>query len=118
MKVKLLTIAFGWLSAAMQHILCNSYGTKNHRTRPWLVVDFDGTCTLKDTTSFLPKIAAYGDKDGGDARMERWKDVENEYLQEYSIIKERLLQQNSSSTIMSLEEALEELDTVSVLLYH
>ena len=34
-------------------------GLKQHRR--WLVVDFDGTCTEKDTTPLLPYLAAAGD---------------------------------------------------------
>lgn len=107
-------VTFGCVLVAMQTIPCSCHTTTNQPVRSWLVVDFDGTCTLKDTTSFLPKIASLRDEDGGDSRMKRWQDVENEYFQAYNALKSRLLQENESRIIVSLEEALDELDTVSI----
>lgn len=52
----------------------------------WLVVDFDGTCTVRDTTPALVNLASAGASDGADARAARaaaFASLEGEYFAAY-----------------------------------
>lgn len=78
-----------------------------------LVLDFDGTCTIKDTTPLLPRIAAICAGDDAKARRTRlgsWQKLEEEYLRAYSEAKDALF---SSDYDGDLHSALDALDTVS-----
>jgi len=77
----------------------------------WLVVDFDGTCTERETPSLLPKLASElnGD-DSLEKRVVQFKEFEDEYYRLYKAAKERI-----SPDTMTLEEALDSLDDVSNL---
>ena len=79
----------------------------------WLVVDFDGTCTERDTTSVLPKLAAKLSCNEHDELKERIRMFEihqEEYFTLYNAAKDALCHET-----MSLEEALDSLDDVSTL---
>ncbi|KAL7524383.1 hypothetical protein ACHAWF_000925 [Thalassiosira exigua] len=68
------------------------------RRRRWLVVDFDGTCTARDTTPLLPRLAALAVQrergDGGDGgrdherdlsrRLALFRELEDEYVRRYT----------------------------------
>lgn len=76
----------------------------------WLVVDFDGTCTERDTTPLLPKLAAMlcDDSDSVERRISRFKELENEFVCLYAAAKNAM-----SSQTMTLCDALDTLDAVS-----
>lgn len=84
----------------------------------WLVVDFDGTCTARDTTPLLPKLAALlgstGDDDNDastknmNERLATFHELEAEYFRLYMSARKSLCPQT-----MSLDEALDSLDNAS-----
>jgi phosphoserine phosphatase len=75
----------------------------------WLVVDFDGTCTEKDTTPLLPKLTAILCNDiEHQQRLAHFKKLENEFVQLYAAAKMKMCSQT-----MSLSDALDSLDAVS-----
>ena len=47
----------------------------------FLVVDFDGTCTVKETIGLLPRLAAHlGQESAAAAKLARFKELEEEYI--------------------------------------
>mmetsp|Transcript_37044 Transcript_37044/g.110725 ORF Transcript_37044/g.110725 Transcript_37044/m.110725 type:complete len:276 (+) Transcript_37044:1-828(+) len=47
----------------------------------FLVVDFDGTCTVKETIGLLPRLAAHlGQESEAAAKLARFKELEEEYI--------------------------------------
>jgi len=80
----------------------------------WLVVDFDGTCSERDTTPLLPKLASILESDRTDKIMEqeeriaRFAELEEEFFRLYNTAKENMCHET-----MSLDEALDSLDDVS-----
>jgi 2-hydroxy-3-keto-5-methylthiopentenyl-1-phosphate phosphatase len=86
------------------------------KSRKWLVVDFDGTCTERDTTCVLPKLAAKLSCNEHDhdvvltERINMFQVHQEEYFRLYNAAKENLCNES-----MSLEQALDSLDDVSTL---
>ena len=82
----------------------------------WLVVDFDGTCTERDTTPLLPKLTAIlqGDSDVEEAeRLAVFKELEMEFLSLYAASKEKL-----DDPTLTFEQALSSLDEPSNIVTH
>jgi phosphoserine phosphatase len=80
------------------------------RTR-WLVVDFDGTCTEKDTTPLLPKLTAIVCDDiehQQQQRLARFEQLEREFVRLYAAARMKMCSQT-----MTLCDALDSLDDVS-----
>ena len=47
----------------------------------FLLVDFDGTCTVKETIGLLPRLAAHlGQESAAAAKLARFKELEEEYI--------------------------------------
>ena len=65
------------------------------QTKGWIVVDFDGTCSVRDTTPLLPKLAALHDNDNndvGDPSCEATVVTKQERLQTFAQLEqERIL---------------------------
>jgi hypothetical protein len=97
-----MTVAIESLSSTTTQL-----ATCRHTNR-WLVVDFDNTCTEKDTTPLLPRLAALMHGDDIDSRVDAFKDLENEFFRRYASAKEALCPRT-----MSLDEALNTLDDIS-----
>jgi hypothetical protein len=77
----------------------------------WLVVDFDGTCTEKDTTPLLPKLTAMlCDDIEHQQRLARFKRLEDEFVRLYAAARMKMCSQT-----MTLCDALDSLDDVSKL---
>jgi len=79
----------------------------------WLIVDFDGTCTEKDTTPLLPKLAAEFSKDNESERLKRlntFASLENEYFDLHNTAMSNIFVDGSK---VSMKNALESLDDVS-----
>eukprot|EP00978_Attheya_sp_CCMP212_P015586 scaffold40125_cov54-Attheya_sp.AAC.1 len=78
-------------------------------TTRWLVVDFDGTCSERDTTPLLPQLVAvlHGD-DLVEQRLSTFAELESEFFRLYAAAKSKMC-----PTTMSLEDALDSLDQVS-----
>lgn len=75
----------------------------------WLVVDFDGTCTEKDTTQLLPKLTAMlCDDIEHEQRLARFQRLEDEFVRLYAAARRKMC-----SRTMTLCEALDSLDDVS-----
>ena len=95
----------------------NSHQELNHFNDFWLVVDFDGTCTKRDTVSILHKIASsYSNDNEKDEiqRHETWGKLEREFLSRYNHVKESILSKGGQEkNLMELENALDLLDEVS-----
>lgn len=97
--------------------LAEALSAKVSTSKKFLVVDFDGTCTVMDTTPMLPKLAALmqnGKETTNvstlDERLETFSALEQEYHARYKQAKNDL---NHVENIPSLFEALERLDDVS-----
>ena len=90
-----------WLLLLFQKMVrSESFGStapKTFTSSPgyWLVVDFDGTCTARDTTPLLPVLASFLSDDNDSQRDERlanFKSLEQEYF--------GLLQQSKSKRLL------------------
>eukprot|EP00978_Attheya_sp_CCMP212_P011155 scaffold27341_cov48-Attheya_sp.AAC.1 len=77
-------------------------------TTRWLVVDFDGTCSERDTTPLLPQLAAVLHGDSVEQRLSTFAELESEFFRLYAAAKSKMC-----PTTMSLEDALDSLDQVS-----
>mmetsp|Transcript_28903 Transcript_28903/g.52892 ORF Transcript_28903/g.52892 Transcript_28903/m.52892 type:complete len:344 (+) Transcript_28903:106-1137(+) len=77
-------------------------------TTRWLVVDFDGTCSERDTTPLLPQLAAVLHGDSVEERLSIFAELESEFFRRYAAAKSQMC-----PTTMSLEDALDSLDQVS-----
>lgn len=80
-------------------------------------MDFDGTCTKRDTTPLLPQLAALLSNENVDKRMETFSHLEKEYFRLHYQAKDRL-QNNSENNHQCLEDALDTLDQVSIAVTH
>lgn len=96
----------------------------NKRMPLYLVVDFDGTCTLRDTTPLLPRLAARLAADDETAERERlakFGALEQEYFALYAKAKaplhdnknDQATDTTTTTATTSLDEALDLLDDVS-----
>lgn len=93
---------------------CAAVSTHHHN---WLVVDFDGTCTERDTTPLLPKLTAVlqGDNETEQRdRLTRFKELENEFLSLFATARKTL----DDDKAKTLEEALSHLDEPSEIITH
>ena len=116
-----------WLLLLFQKMVrSESFGStapKTFTSSPgyWLVVDFDGTCTARDTTPLLPVLASFLSDDNDSQRDERlanFKSLEQEYfglLQQSKSKLSSLLSSSSSTDEITLERALDTLDEASIL---
>jgi len=77
----------------------------------WLVVDFDGTCTVRDTTSVLPKLSSHLQSNGDDLemRVSQFTKFEEHYYELYRAAQKQICPRSCTS----LENALTILDRVS-----
>lgn len=81
----------------------------NNNNARWLVVDFDGTATQRDTTPLLPQLAAILEDDNSmEQRLSTFSQLEEEYFRLYSETKEKMCHRTQS-----LVAALDSLDQVS-----
>jgi 2-hydroxy-3-keto-5-methylthiopentenyl-1-phosphate phosphatase len=114
--------------------------SQQHQQDRWLVVDFDGTCTIRDTTPLLPRLAYLIESQNNDNKddeheqhakrkdldlMERlsiFTNLENEYFQRYvevmrSIESESTIEDvgnnNNNYLHSQLEYSLDRLDCIS-----
>lgn len=106
----------------------------NNNNNLWLVVDFDGTCSVKDTTPLLPRIAQLfydvdGDEERGmnskysdiNDRMKQWNMHESEYFELYKKVQTQIFegdQDDDDDEGMNLESALQKLDDISTTITH
>lgn len=87
------------------------YQSKKEMVDRWLVIDFDGTCTVRDTTSILPKLSSFLHCNGDDleARVSKFKALEEKYYELYREAQKQICPQNFAT----LDDALVFLDRVS-----
>jgi phosphoserine phosphatase len=93
-----------------EHYSANSAsGAQNIKNRKWLVVDFDGTCTIKDTTPLLPHLAGLFQEEKSlvEERLEVFSELEQEYFALYNEAKSKIQEDHS------LFEVLDRLDDIS-----
>jgi len=85
-------------------------GVDQRPLRGWLVVDFDGTCSIRDTTPLLPRLACalQNRNDLLEERMATFRILEEEFVTLYNKAKQTIC-----SKQMSLDEALDVLDQAS-----
>lgn len=99
---------------------------QSRQQQPWLVIDFDGTCTERDTTPLLPKIAATFSKDDEMTRKKRmatFASLESEYFSLYEAAKDLIFRDennagDSGTALMPLDDALDILDAASNAVTH
>lgn len=138
---------FSWIIKIIALVLalvamCNptvalSAATSTHKN--WLVVDFDGTCTVRDTITMLPRLASLassrkqqqtgfdnGNKLTPDAAMELqsrlsiFSMLENEYFRQYKDAMETI-EPEEDSTVDNLDKltlSIDKLDAVSTSITH
>ena len=105
-------------------------------SKSWLVVDFDGTCTVRDTITMLPRLASLaqsrkeqqtgfnnGDVLSPDAAMELqgrlsiFSMLENEYFRQYrdamESIEPEAVNDNDDDNLKNLAVSIDKLDDVS-----
>lgn len=114
-------------------------------TKNWLVVDFDGTCTVKDTVKMLPRLASiaqskklrqdFGSTSSDEVfsadavmdfqgRISVFSMLEDAYFKMYTEAQKLIRQQqhtsylDQNSLLEQLEESLVKLDTVSTEITH
>jgi 2-hydroxy-3-keto-5-methylthiopentenyl-1-phosphate phosphatase len=121
---------FSYFSILLWIVVSTSSGTKmtvealsssssvlSNQKNNWLVVDFDGTCSVKDTTPILPRLAGLfqqekqqtSDDDNSivQERLHVFSQLEQEYLTLYKLAKSKCQDDDS------LFQALDRLDEVS-----
>jgi len=87
------------------------YQSKKEIFDGWLVIDFDGTCTVRDTTSVLPKLSSFLHCNGDDleARVSKFKAFEEKYYELYREAQKQICPRNFAT----IDDALGFLDRVS-----
>jgi len=106
-----LTPAFAMIMSASNS---NQITTSADKKCNWLIVDFDGTCTSRDTTPILRKLASsYANDDESKIilREHTWSSLETEYFTEFEEAKKSIF--NNKDQRLDLASALEILDAIS-----
>lgn len=123
MGASLVTLLVTALLVAPRPSAMTSPGAASER---WLVVDFDGTCTVRDTTPILPHLASSCTGDSAEEKRNRlaaFGELEGDYFDLYEKAKARVFDvgeggdtqggEGRQSPSMTLDGALEALDDVS-----
>ncbi len=142
-KQNLLT-ALSWILALVVAMSSSSSTTALSSAAPsksWLVVDFDGTCTVRDTITMLPRLASLaqsqkeqqtgfnnGEALSPDAAMELqgrlsiFSMLENEYFRQYrdamESIEPEAVDENDDENLEKLATSIDKLDDVSTSITH
>mmetsp|Transcript_9268 Transcript_9268/g.27939 ORF Transcript_9268/g.27939 Transcript_9268/m.27939 type:complete len:454 (-) Transcript_9268:651-2012(-) len=112
-------------AAAVSETAAERREDRGHSRRLWLVVDFDGTCTVRDTTPILPRLASSCVGEDDEARRRRqdaFEVLEGRYFELYEEAKTRIFADGGGggggggdpgTTALTLDDALESLDAAS-----
>ena len=116
---------------------------KQQQQYNWLVVDFDGTCTVRDTITMLPRLAALAQSTTGDgtlspdasidfqSRLSIFNTLEDEYFRRYTevlrldseaattaVSSSKVSDDENGDDLKQLAESIDKLDNVSTEITH